>query len=377
MRTKLHKDLADKLTDIVVDSVLTVQEPGKPIDLHMVETHMHMLHKSDMDTVLVKGLVFDHGARNANMPKKLKNVHVLTCNVSLEYEKTEENGNAKWSSVEEREKLAESERKFVDDKVRKIIDLKRQVCKEDEGFVIFNQKGIDPISLEMLAKERILALRRVKRRNMERIPRACGGVALNSLDDITPEDLGYAGSVHEHTLGEEKYVFLDDVKHPFSCTILFKGPNLYTINQVKDAVRDGLRAVKNTIEDGYVLPGAGAFELAAHRELMKFCETEKFESIGARLGVEAFAKALLVIPRVLTINSGFDPIETMLKLQDEHRNGRLVGVDLNTGEPMDPSVEGIWDNLRVKRQLIESATLIASQLLLVDEVLKAGKASAQ
>jgi len=66
--------------------------------------------------------------------------------------------------------------------------------------VKFILQGIDPLSLDMLAKAGILALRRAKRRNMERIPLACGGSAMNSIDDLTPDCLGYAGLVYEHVL---------------------------------------------------------------------------------------------------------------------------------------------------------------------------------
>lgn len=120
----------------------------------------------------------------------------------------------------------------------------------DKSFVIINQKGIDPLSLDLLAKEGILALRRAKRRNMERLTLACGGIAIDSTDDLTPDCLGFAGLVYEHILGEEKYTFVEEVQNPKSCTILIKGANDYSIAQTKDAVRDGLRAVKNAIEDG-------------------------------------------------------------------------------------------------------------------------------
>ncbi|PRQ54477.1 putative chaperonin Cpn60/TCP-1 family, groEL-like apical domain-containing protein [Rosa chinensis] len=69
----------------------------------------------------------------------------------------------------------------------------------------------------------IIALRRAKRRNMERLVLACGGEAVNSVDDLTPDCLGWAGLVYEHVLGEEKYTFVENVKNPHSCTILIKG----------------------------------------------------------------------------------------------------------------------------------------------------------
>eukprot|EP01122_Echinamoeba_exundans_P004740 TRINITY_DN14983_c0_g1_i1.p1 TRINITY_DN14983_c0_g1~~TRINITY_DN14983_c0_g1_i1.p1 ORF type:complete len:534 (-),score=160.51 TRINITY_DN14983_c0_g1_i1:34-1635(-) len=375
LRTKVHRELADKLTSIVVDSVLTIRREGQPIDLFMVETNLSMEHKSDMDTVLIKGIVMDHGTRHPDMPTHVKNAFILTCNVSLEYEKSEENSKVEWTDPAHREQMVEAERRFVDERVRKVIEFKRSVCTEPgQTFVILNQKGIDPLALDMLAKEGIMALRRAKRRNMERLVLACGGESVNSFDDLTPSILGYAGEVYEQTLGEEKYTFVTGVKNPFSCTILFKGPNRHTIKQTQDAVRDGLRAVKNTIEDGCVLPGGGAFELSAYTELMKVKDSAKLPSVEMKLAVEAFAKALLVIPKTLAMNSGFESLQTLLKLQSEHQQGHVVGLDLITGEAMDPTAEGVFDGVRVKRQLLESATLLTSQLLLVDEILKAGKA---
>merc|ERR1719378_1691080 len=175
------------------------------------------------------------------------------------------------------------------------------------------------------------------------------------------------------SLGEEKYTFIEKCGNPRSVTLLVKGPNKHTLTQIKDAVRDGLRAVKNAIEDGSVVPGAGAYEIAAHSALTILRETV---STRARLGVQAFADALLIIPKALASNSGYDPQEATVKLQAEYGKSKVpVGIDLNTGEPMNPATSGVWDNYRVKRQLLNSCTVIAGNLLLVDEVMKAGMSS--
>uniref|UniRef100_A0A7N6ADT5 Chaperonin containing TCP1, subunit 6A (zeta 1) n=1 Tax=Anabas testudineus TaxID=64144 RepID=A0A7N6ADT5_ANATE len=373
LRTKVHAELADLLTEAVVDAVLAIAKPNEPIDLYMVEI-MEMKHKTECDTQLIRGLVLDHGARHPDMKKRVEDSYVLTCNVSLEYEKTEVNSGFFYKSAEEREKLVAAERKFIEDRVQKIIALKNKVCPNNEkGFVVINQKGIDPFSLDALAKEGIVALRRAKRRNMERLSLACGGIAMNSVDDLTPECLGYAGLVYEHTLGEEKYTFIEKCGNPRSVTLLVKGPNKHTLTQIKDAVRDGLRAVKNAIEDGSVVSGAGALEVAVADALVKHKPNVKGR---AQLGVQAFADALLVIPKVLAQNSGYDPQETLLKLQTEYKeSGQLVGVDLSTGEPMVAGEAGVWDNYSVKKQLLHSCTVIASNILLVDEIMRAGMSS--
>ncbi|XP_073931889.1 T-complex protein 1 subunit zeta isoform X2 [Castor canadensis] len=292
LRTKVHAELADVLTEAVVDSILAIKKKDEPIDLFMVEI-MEMKHKSETDTSLIRGLVLDHGARHPDMKKRVENAYILTCNVSLEYEKT--------------------------------------------------------------------------------LTLACGGVALNSFDDLNPDCLGYAGLVYEYTLGEEKFTFIEKCNNPRSVTLLVKGPNKHTLIQIKDAIRDGLRAVKNAIDDGCVVPGAGAVEVAMAEALIKYKPSVKGR---AQLGVQAFADALLIIPKVLAQNSGFDLQETLVKVQAEHsESGQLVGVDLNTGEPMVAAEVGVWDNYCVKKQLLHSCTVIATNILLVDEIMRAGMSS--
>ncbi|KAL5611996.1 hypothetical protein BROUX41_000441 [Berkeleyomyces rouxiae] len=371
LATKLNSTLAAALTTDIVDAVLSIyQAPTKP-DLHMVEI-MKMQHRTAADTKLIRGLALDHGARHPDMPKRLENAYILTLNVSLEYEKTEINSGFFYSSAEQRDKLVESERRFVDAKLKQIVDLKKEVCGNDpkKSFVVINQKGIDPLSLDVLAKNGILALRRAKRRNMERLQLVCGGTAQNSVDDLSPEILGWAGLVYEQTLGEEKYTFVEEVKDPKSVTLMIKGPNAHTIAQITDAVRDGLRSVYNVIVDGSVVPGAGAFQVACASHLKSDAFYKKVKG-RAKWGVAAFADALLIIPKTLAANAGHDIQDSLAQLQDENAEGNVVGLDLSTGDPMDPTLEGVFDSFRVLRNSIASSSSIASNLLLCDEMLKA------
>lgn len=217
-----------------------------------------------------------------------------------------------------------------------------------------------------------MALRRAKRRNLERLTLACGGQPILSLQDLDPSYLGKAGLVTQVTYGDDKYTFVEDCEHAKSCTMLLQGPNALTIEQMKDAVSDGLRAVKNVVEDGAVVPGGGAFELAASMHLRDAIVPATAGKL--KLGVQAFADALLIIPKTLAANSGHDVPDVMLRLQEERQaTGLPIGWNCYTGEPMSPETEGIWDNVRVKRQSLHLCTVLANQLLLVDEVMRAGK----
>lgn len=209
LRTKLAPALADTLATIVADAVATVAPAaGGAIDLHMVEV-LAMKHRLDRDTRLVKGLVLDHGARHPDMPRRLENAFVLTANIGLEFERSEVNAGFFYSSADARERAVAAERATTDARVQAVIDLKNKVCTDGQGFILVNQKGIDAPALDALARAGILALRRAKRRNMERLVLACGGVAVNSVEELAPDVLGRAGSVYEHVLGEDKFTFIE------------------------------------------------------------------------------------------------------------------------------------------------------------------------
>lgn len=339
LTTKVPAALAGPLSGYLVDALEIIgRAPGatpKTLDLHMVEI-MHMKHKLGSETQLIKGIVMDHGGRHRGMPQKLTDCFVLTCNVSFEYEKSELAGTLVYDNAQRKAQMAKSERKWVEDRVAKIIELKRKVCgpgpqtAEDgtsngrPGFLLITQKGIDLPSLEAFAAEGILALRRAKRRNMERLALACGGNSLFDLEGMTESDLGKADKVWSHQLGEEVYTFVEGTAAaPASCTLLIKGAYDHTIAQIKDAVRDGLRATYNVFKDDCVVPGAGAVEVSLHRHLLQ--EAMKVEG-KAKIGVRLLGDALLELPKLLARNAGLDADDAVMGVMDSQLKGLSVFV---------------------------------------------------
>uniref|UniRef100_A0A2K6C8N5 Uncharacterized protein n=1 Tax=Macaca nemestrina TaxID=9545 RepID=A0A2K6C8N5_MACNE len=337
--------------DSITSNVLIIEELLKQVDLYISEGLHPRITTERFEAAKEKALQF---LEEVKVRKEMdRETLINVARTSLGTKVHAELADALTEAVVNSILLKENSLKI---RVKKKKELKRKVCGDsDKGFVVINQEGIDPLSLDAFAKEGIVTLHRDKRRNMERPTLACGEVALNSFDNLNPDCLGHAGLVYKYTLGEEKCTFIE------KC------------NKTHYAVRDGLRAVKNAVDEGCVFPGAGAVEVAMADALIKYKPSVKGR---AQLGVQALADVLLIFPKVLAQNSGFDLQEILVKIQAQcSESGQLVGVDLDTGEPMVAAEVGIWDNYCVKKQLLHSCTVIATNILLVDEIMQAGMSS--
>jgi T-complex protein 1 subunit zeta len=226
--------------------------------------------------------------------------------------------------------------------------------------------------MDMLSHANISALRRVSGKTLQRLVHATGCSVVNCIDDLSEKVLGFAGKVTEENHRGQKYVFIDDVPEPKAVSIIVTGMLDVTASLRESAVRDGLRALKHAIEDGKVLPGAGAIEIGLHLKLMN--EFAKKIAGKSRFGVEAFAEALLALPRAIIQNAGLEPSILVPQMLSEAERGDLAGIDLETGDVIDPTEFGLFDNYRVVRSILQGAPLVASQLLLVDGIIESPRA---
>nr|UXY88509.1 T-complex protein 1, zeta SU [Cryptomonas curvata] len=360
LSTKLKDKLAFKIAHIVTDAILTIYREGEEIDLDMIEI-ISMESQVEFESRFIKGIVLDHGSRHIGMPSILNDSFILLCNISLEYEKTELDSEFMFNSTDKQEKLSIKERECIDKKVKKIIQLKRSVCRDSKkGFLVINQKGIDVISLDLLSKEGILGIRRAKRRNMERISLMCNAVPINSVDNIKAEVLGYAGLVYEQIIGEEKYTFIENVSNPFSGTILIKGRNSFLKQQIKDVIQSSLTTLKLFIKDKCALMGGGRIELASYNHLISYSDLIKGRK---KFGIIALAIGILNIPKILSENSGEDPYLYFNKIE----NTFLPNNDLILGSKWNQT--DILDCFTIKKQIFNSVCLVANTILLIDEII--------
>ncbi|MEM1671311.1 MAG: thermosome subunit beta [Archaeoglobaceae archaeon] len=353
----------DRLSEIAVNAVKMIVEEvnGK----YKADTENIKIEKrqggSIEDTVLIKGIVLDKEVVHPGMPKTVRNAKILLLDSALEVKETEIDAKIRITDPEKLQRFIEQEEKMLKDMVDKIA--------KAGANVVFCQKGIDDLAQYYLAKAGILAVRRVKKSDIEKLAKATGAKILTDLREISPADLGEAELVEERKVGDEKMVFIEGCKNPKAVTILVRGGTEHVVDEIARGIEDAIRVVACAIEDGKVVAGAGAPEMELSLRLKQWAP-----SIGGReqLAIEAFATALEVIPRTLAENAGIDPIDVIVNLKSAHEKGqKYAGVDVDTGKVVDMKERGVIEPLRVKTQAIQSATEVAVMILRVDDVIAA------
>jgi thermosome len=348
---------------IAVEAVTQVMEKydGKvkaDIDLiKILKKHGKSLYESE----LVKGIVVDKEVAHPQMPKRVENAKIALINAKLEIEKTEFDAKININSPEQMRLFLDEEEKMLKDMVDKIA--------ETGANVVLCEKGIDDIALHYLAKKGIMAVKNISSGDMEKLAKATGGRVVASIKDLTPEALGEAKLVEEVKIGEDKMVYVKECKNPRAVTIVIRGGAEHVVNEAERSLHDALCVVRNAIEDGKIVAGGGAPEAEVAQRLKEYAS-----KVGGReqLAIEAFAQALETIPITLAENAGLDPIDIIVNLRAEHEKGNVwAGVDVFSGKVDDMLKLNVLEPLRVKQQVIKSATEAASMILRIDDVIAA------
>ncbi len=318
--------------------------------------------KSLLETELIKGIIVDKEVVNPGMPKMKENAKIALLDAALEIEKTE-------ISAEIRIKDPTQMKAFLDQETNMMKEMADKL-KASGADVIFCQKGIDDMVQHFLAKEGIIAARRVKESDMEKLARATGARIISDLDDLKKEDLGKAGLVEERKIGDDKMIFVEKCKDPHSVAILIRAGLERMVDEAERAMTDSLSVISDVIENNKIVPGGGAVEIEMAKELRKYAT-----KVGGReqLAVEAFADAVEVIPRTLAENAGLEPIDILVQLRSAHdkEDGKNQGINIYQGKIQDSIKNGVIEPIMVKEQAIKSAAESAAMILRIDDVITA------
>ena len=356
---------SEHLANNIVKAARDVQE-GKSVDTSNIKIEKKAGGVIN-DTYLVKGLVIDKQRVHPRMPKVVPKAKIALFTTALENKKPEVSAEISISDPLAMQSFLNEEDATLKAMVDKIASV--------GANVVFCQKGVDDLVQHYLAKAGILCFRRLKESDMIAISKATGGSLVGEVMEIQAKDLGTADEVAEKEVGAESMCFITGCKNPKAVSIVIRGGTEHVLAEVERAMMDAIRVVGVAIEDGKVVAGAGAPEIETELRLAEYAST-----VGGReqLAIEAFSKALEIIPWTIAENAGIDSIDAIIKLKTAHdkkkKDAAYYGLDLDTGEAVDMLERFVIEPLRVKVQAINSAAEVANMVLRIDDVIASRRA---
>ncbi len=368
MGTKMVSREKNFLASIAVDAVLAVKEDMDgdyrvDIDEVKVETKPG---KSIHDTMLVQGVVLDKEVAHSGMPKTMKDAKIALVNAPIEIEKTEFDARINISTPDQIKLFLDEENKMIQEMVEKIT--------RTGANVFLCQKGIEDIAQQYLARKKVLAVRRVKSSDMDKLSRATGARIVTNIDDLSEKDLGKAGLVAERKIEEDKWVFIEGCENPRSVTVVIRGATERVVDEIERSLHDALSVVKDVVMRPMIVAGGGAPELEAASRVRSWAEKL---SGREQLAATRFANALETIPLTLAENAGLDTVDMEPELRAEHKAGKVwVGIDAISGTKADMMEKEVVEPLVVKEQIVKSATEVASMILRIDDIIASSKMKA-
>ncbi len=366
MGSKIVAEYKDYLADLAVKAMLAVAEKQADgtykADVDDVKVEKKT-GESLKDTSLISGVVLDKEIVHSGMPKRLEKAKIALLEASLENEKPEMDAKISIESPDQIEAFLKQEETMLKDMVEKVLS--------SGANVVVCQKGIDDLAQHFLARKGVIAIRRAKKSDMEKLARATGGKIVSNIDALTASDLGYAALVEERRTGDDKMTYVEGCKNPKSVTLLIRGGTQRMTAEAERSIHDGLCVVRDLIEDPKVVAGGSAPEMEMASVLKKYAQTVQGRE---QLAITVFAECLEAIATTLAENAGLDPVDILSELRTRHQKGETwAGIDVLAGKIEDMTKINVFEPLAVKKQIIKSANEAATMILKIDDVISSSK----
>ncbi|BBL62915.1 thermosome subunit [Methanobrevibacter arboriphilus] len=346
------------LAELIVEAVLKVEEDG---EVDKKNINIQRVSGASVDeSEIVNGILVDKGKADPNMPKEVKNAKIALLKYPLEVKDLETDAKINLTSPSQMQAFLDNEEQMIREMIDKVI--------ASGANVLFCQKGIDDMALHYLSRAGILAVKRTKKSDMNRLEKATGAKIITNVDDLSQDELGEAGIVYEKKIFDQMMIFIEESKDPKAVSIILRGSTRHVTSEIERALEDALGVVAATLEDGKVVIGGGAPEIEIARQLKEYAETI---SGREQLSVNSFAEALEIVPTTLAENAGLDTIDILADLRAAHEKSAFMGLDVFEGEVTDMKVAGVVEPQRVKKQAIQSAAEATEMILRIDDLIAA------
>ena len=371
LASKMVTTNSEVLSGIAIDAALNVADEfdGNKLKIDMDNIKVEKKMGSSLhDTRLVQGIVIDKEIAHAGMPRKIDRAKIVLLNSALEIEKTKSDSKLNISSPDQIQNYLNEEERILKSMVDRI--------SASGANVVLCQKGIDDTVQHYLAKEGIIAVKRIKESDMSKLSKATGARIVTNTDELSKDDIGLAELVEERKIETDKWVFIEGCKNPKSVTILIRGGSQRLVDEAERSIHDALMALKCVVEYPFVVVGGGASEAIVSRKLREWSA-----SLASRqqLAAEKYADAVESIPLALAENAGMSVIDTQAELRTKSKeDGKArYGIDVFKGKVADLSTRDIYEPLTVKNQVINSATEAACMILRIDNIISASAPKSQ
>jgi T-complex protein 1 subunit eta len=319
------------------------------------------------DSQLIQGVAFKKTFSYAGaeqQPKHIKNPKILCLNVELELKSEKENAEVRITDPDQYQSIVDAEWNIIYEKLDK--------CIESGARVVLSRLPIGDLATQYFADHQIFCAGRVASDDLERVCKATGAVVQTSVFGISDKVLGECDSFEERRVGDERFNFFTGCPKAKTATILLRGGGEQFLEETDRSVHDAVMIVKRTLTHRRVVAGGGAIEMELSANLREYSRTIAGKQ---QLIVNAFAKALEVIPRQVAENAGLDSTDIVNKLRKEHATavdgtGKWIGVDVLNEGICDTYKSGVWEPSANKLNAIAAATEAACVILSIDETVR-------
>ena len=354
-------DDSENLSKIIVDAVCSVCNL-KTNYIEVDDIKIEEKLGSASDTKLVKGVIIDKTIDSHLMPRQISNAKIILINEELDAVRTKTESEIIITSPEQMSSFLEAEKTEVLRKVKKIA--------ESGANVVFSRKGISDMAQTYFARNGIISLRRVKENDLFWLEKATGAKICQTIEKISPNEIGTANHVYEKEIGDDKMVFVEGCKKPKSVTILIRAHSKKYLDEFHRTILDGIYVLRDFIQNPKIVGGGGAFEAIVANKIRKVMTSVDGKE---QLAMEKFADSLEQIPLTLATNAGMDYLSTLSALRSKissSNNGRCewYGIDTNQRKITETFSKKIFEPKILKEQVIKTTNDVISILLGIDDI---------
>lgn len=380
MSSKIIGSDSNFFGEMVVNTMLSVKTMNNAGELKYPVKAVNILKahgKSATESVLVDGYALNCTVASQAMLKKVTNAKIACLDINLQKARMAMGVQINIDDPEQLEEIRKREYGIVLERVKMVID--------SGANVVLTTKGIDDLCLKEFVEHKVMAVRRCKKEDLKRIARATGATLVGNMSNMEGDEtfessyLGYAEEVVQEKFSDDECILVKRPKKHSAASIVLRGPNDYSLDEMERSIHDSLCVVKRTLESGQVVPGGGAVECALNIFLENFATT-----VGSReqLAIAEFATALLVIPKTLAVNAAKDASDLIAKLRSYHaasqqvsdadvkrKNYKNYGLDLIKGKVVNEVTSGVLEPTVSKIKSLKSALEACIAILRIDTMI--------